>query len=531
MASEQELPEPIRRLLRAVGHEHETPRTRRIFTNRDLDFDKVPVIGFDMDYTLARYRQDRLEALSLEATVAKLIKIGWPEVLAEVQPEPEFATRGLLVDKQRGNLVKMDRHGYVGRVYHGRNQLDRPQRKAIYHTQRVGQERTRFAYVDTLFSLPEVTLYAAVVDMIDNQPELWGPLGPPDYINAWNSVRAAIDESHQDNSIKARIKADVAAYFDKDPELAPTLHKLRSSGKKLFLLTNSLLDYTEAVMSYLLDSELEAYDDWTSYFDWIVVGSCKPAFFTAGEPFIEMRRSVHGNGNGMGNPEAPSRIGKPVTEPLKGRIYEGGNQIGLQRALGVRPDEILYVGDHIYGDIVRSKKTSGWRTVLIVEELESELRVRADHQVALQEIRQLSELWELLTEEVSDQRYMQRGIKLLDVASVVAEYRSRGEELSISQAEGLLERIRAQTKERLERLRTHEEEIATALRRRSVQVDRAFNRYWGSVFAERYDSSFFGAQLENYACMYTSRVSNFLFVSPNRYFHAPHGTMPHWFLP
>ena len=37
------------------------------------------------------------------------------------------------------------------------------------------------------------------------------------------------------------------------------------------------------------------------------------------------------------------------------------------------------------------------------------------------------------------------------------------------------------------------------------------------------------AQLEHYACMYTSRVSNFLFVSPNRYFRAPHGEMPHWF--
>lgn len=520
MPSEQELPEPIRRLLRNHGHEHETPRTRRIFTNRDLDFDKVPVIGFDMDYTLARYRQDRLEALSLAATVDKLVAQGWPELLREVQPDPEFASRGLLVDTQRGNLVKMDRHGYVGRVYHGRTQLDRPQRKAIYHTQRVGQERTRFSYVDTLFSLPEVTLYAAVVDLIDNRPELWGPGGAPDYATAWNAVRAAIDASHQDDSIKSRIKADVAAYFDKDPDLARTLHKLRSAGKKLFLLTNSLLDYTEAVMRYLLDDELDAYDDWTAYFDWIVVGGRKPAFFTGTDPFLELRRTPDGRGE---------KIGKPVTEPQKGRVYEGGNQIGLQRALGVRPDEILYVGDHIYGDIVRSKKTSGWRTVLIVEELEQELRVRADHQVALQEIRQLSELWELLTEEVSNQRYLQRGLKQLDAPGVIAEYRARGEELTLAQAEALLDKIRTQAKERLERLRTHEEEIEQALRRRSIQVDRAFNRYWGSVFSERYDSSFFGAQLENYACMYTSRVSNFLFVSPNRYFHAPHGSMPHWF--
>src|SRR5690606_8228560 len=179
-----------------------------------------------------------------------------------VQPDPEFATRGLVVDKLRGNLLKMDRHGYVGRVYHGRTMLDRPQRKAIYRSQRVGRERTRFSYVDTLFSLPEVTLYAAVVDLIDQHPAAWGPGGPPDYATAWNAVRDAIDAAHQDDTIKSWIKADVGAYFDKDPDLAPTLHKLRSAGKKLFVLTNSLYPYTQAVMSYLLDDENDAYDNW-----------------------------------------------------------------------------------------------------------------------------------------------------------------------------------------------------------------------------------------------------------------------------
>lgn len=34
---------------------------------------------------------------------------------------------------------------------------------------------------------------------------------------------------------------------------------------------------------------------------------------------------------------------------------------------------MLYVGDHIYGDIVKSKKDIGWRTMLVVPELELEL--------------------------------------------------------------------------------------------------------------------------------------------------------------
>jgi 5' nucleotidase family len=42
--------------------------------------------------------------------------------------------------------------------------------------------------------------------------------------------------------------------------------------------------------------------------------------------------------------------------------------------------QVLYVGDHIYGDILRSKKTLGWRTMLVVPELESELEVRGQAQ-------------------------------------------------------------------------------------------------------------------------------------------------------
>ena len=40
------------------------------------------------------------------------------------------------------------------------------------------------------------------------------------------------------------------------------------------------------------------------------------------------------------------------------------------------PLQVLYVGDHIYGDILRSKKTLGWRTMLVVPELETELEIQ-----------------------------------------------------------------------------------------------------------------------------------------------------------
>lgn len=43
--------------------------------------------------------------------------------------------------------------------------------------------------------------------------------------------------------------------------------------------------------------------------------------------------------------------------------------------LDVKGKDILYVGDHIFGDILKSKKRQGWKTFLVVPELTKELQV------------------------------------------------------------------------------------------------------------------------------------------------------------
>ena len=52
--------------------------------------------------------------------------------------------------------------------------------------------------------------------------------------------------------------------------------------------------------------------------------------------------------------------------------------------------QVLYVGDHIYGDILRSKKTLGWRTMLVVPELETELDILQQHQACVVPIHGMS---------------------------------------------------------------------------------------------------------------------------------------------
>ncbi len=60
-----------------------------------------------------------------------------------------------------------------------------------------------------------------------------------------------------------------------------------------------------------------------------------------------------------------------------------------------------------------------------------------------------------------------------------------------------------------------------------ARVDRAYNSHWGSCLREGNENSRFGEQVNDYADLYTSRVSNFAPYSPLRYFRAPRRPMPH----
>ena len=61
------------------------------------------------------------------------------------------------------------------------------------------------------------------------------------------------------------------------------------------------------------------------------------------------------------------------------------------------------------------------------------------------------------------------------------------------------------------------------------QAQAHFNPWWGLIFKMNNKNSLFGEQVEDYACLYTSRVSNFINYSPLHYFRAPRQPMAHEF--
>jgi HAD superfamily 5'-nucleotidase-like hydrolase len=504
---------PHLQLLNTLGRavqQLEPARNRRIFVMRSLRMDKIDLIGFDMDYTLAIYNQPRIEALSVACTLRKMVdQRGYPQEILGLNYDPTFAIRGLVVDRQNGNVVKMDRYGYVGRCYHGDRLLDHEERRRLYREQRVRLSHPRYAWIDTLFALPESVMFARLVELVDRDVEKEAPPPSPEaraerYDRLWRDIRECIDEAHHDESMKRVIKAQLSEYLVRDPDLAATLHRFRSAGKRLFLLTNSSLDYTECVMSYLLDGQLPTYPTWRSYFDAIVVDARKPAFFTERSPLLELEPDGRVRGEVA-----------PGTPLQRSRIYQGGNVTDFQGQLGISGDRLLYVGDHIYGDMLRAKKSSVWRTAMIVQELEQELIVQGQVEAQLRQMEALERRRTRIDTEMAYQQLLLRQLV------------RGGHPAGPDAGPEVIEAAIAELRRRVDRLRAAYRSTTEELEALERETDQRFNPYWGPLFKQGAENSRFGEQVEDYACLYTSRVSNFLSYSPLHYFHSPRDHMPH----
>ena len=81
-------------------------------------------------------------------------------------------------------------------------------------------------------------------------------------------------------SLKTEVAKDPAKYIVPDESLKRLLTALKMSGRSV--LTNSLFDYTNVVMNFLIsDKTGDAKTlDWLDYFDTVFVGSMKPLFYS-----------------------------------------------------------------------------------------------------------------------------------------------------------------------------------------------------------------------------------------------------------
>lgn len=150
------------------------------------------------------------------------------------------------------------------------------------------------------------------------------------------------------------------------------LDRIRESGAKLFILTNSDYNFTNKIMTYLFDFPHgakfdEPHRSWRTYFDIVVVDARKPLFFGEGTILRQVDTTT-----------GALKVGTHMGPLQREQIYSGGSCDVFTSLIEAKGKDVLYVGDHIFGDILKSKKIRGWRTFLVIPELVQELHVWTD---------------------------------------------------------------------------------------------------------------------------------------------------------
>ena len=114
-------------------------------------------------------------------------------------------------------------------------------------------------------------------------------------------------------------------------------------------------------MPYAFDPLMADGQTWRDLFDIVIVSAAKPHFFSLPSPAYCIE-------------DEDEYLLRPHVGPFEmGCAYVGGNAMAVESTLGVAGGELLYVGDHLFGDVHVSKATLRWRTALILREIEAEI--------------------------------------------------------------------------------------------------------------------------------------------------------------
>ncbi|XP_055712353.1 cytosolic purine 5'-nucleotidase isoform X1 [Phlebotomus papatasi] len=462
-----------------IGYKRE--HNRRIFVNRSLHLENIKFYGFDMDYTLAEYKSPQYEQLGFDLVKERLVNMGYPNEILQFEYDPSFPIRGLWFDTLYGNLLKVDAYGNILVCVHGFEFLKHSQVYDFYPNKFLKLDESRVYVLNTLFNLPETYLLACLVDFFTNSKEYTrekngvrcGQLFMS-YKSIFQDVRGAVDWVHIQGDLKTRTIENLEYYVKKDPRLPMVLSRIRESGSKVFLLTNSDFKFTDNIMTYLFDFPHgakmdEPHRNWRTYFDLIVVDAGKPLFFGEGT----ILRQVDTNTGAL-------RVGKHMGPLQVEHVYSGGSCDVFTSLIGAKGKDVLYIGDHIFGDILKSKKIRGWRTFLIVPELVQELHVWTDKCQLFAELQQLD-------------------IMLGDMYKNMDS--SAKEKPDISQVRASIRDV------------THKMDLAYGM--------------MGSLFRSGSRQTFFSSQVVRYADLYAASFLNLIYYPFSYMFRAPAMLLPH----
>jgi hypothetical protein len=156
----------------------------------------------------------------------------------------------------------------------------------------------------------------------------------------------------------------------------------------------------------------------------------------------------------------------------------------------------LYVGDHIYGDVVRLKKDSKWRTALVIDELAQEV----------------------------DNLHKANPIQLdiQDLMRKKAPLEKESVRLSSEEIELGTDHTAA-----LKKLQEETTKIDSQISVLIEQIQSIFNPQWGQTMRAGNEESYFAYQVDRFADIYMPTLADLLSVSPRTYYRAIRRPLAH----
>lgn len=449
-----------------------------VFVNRTLNLKKIKAVGFDMDYTLVRYNTNEFEKMSFDTTLKKLVEHKkYPKEILNLKFDYHHVIQGLVIDKKRGNLLKISRFGKVKQARHGTKPLEYKVQEETYRNRVIDLGLENFISLDTSFSMSHGALFANLVDQKE------AGLALPDFVTLAEDIKEMLDMAHADDSLKGEVRKDIPRFIVQDEEIVQVLERYKKFGKKLIVITNSDYSYSKLLMDYAINPFLKDHKHWSEVFDMVITLARKPAFFTVKNSFL----SIDPNSGLMSNTGAK----------LPNGIYQGGWAGRLQDELGLEGDEILYLGDHIYGDVVSIKKTFNWRTALVLDPLSEEI----------EGVKKSKKVQEEIDKRMEDKEKLERKINGLELKKYENGDTSYKDEANKLYAQ--IEKLNSEITELLDEFRKY------------------FNSNWGEMMRAGQEESRFADQMEKYACIYMTKVSDLLEYSPRTYFRPLRRVLPH----
>ena len=439
---------------------------------------KIKAIGFDMDYTIVRYNTEAFERFTHQATLKKLVsEKKYPEEILSLEFDFHRVIQGLVIDKKKGNLLKVSRFGKVKSSYHGLSPIDFKEQQKMYGNGVIDLSDVHIQSLDTNFSVSNGVLYSQLIEMKKKGANF------PDFETLADDIKEALDMCHSDGTLKNHVRNNIAEYIIQDPDVVTLLERYKRYGKRLLVITNSDFNYTKLLLDYTINPFLKEHKDWSELFEITVTLSSKPRFFTTKTAFLKIDPAT----GFMTNAEGKITKG----------IYQGGFAGKLQKDLGLEGDEILYLGDHIYGDVVSIKKTFNWRTALVLDPLKEEIEAIKSSAIIQSEIDKQMAIKESLEHMLND----------IDIRK-----NELHEDVSKEELNGLFNDI---------------DKVNAIISELLDQHKKFFNPYWGEMMRAGLEESRFADQVEKYACIYMTKVADLISYSPRTYFRPFRRTLPH----